>query len=1246
MRTALLAILAILFFIESSAQSSQTRNKKYPSLLWEITGKGLAKPSYLFGTMHVSNKMVFNLSDSFYIAIKNSDVVALETDPGSWQEDFSRYNMGTPGYNYPRTKRDYNPPSDYLTASSLRAIPYEKLLGKALYSNPSMINNFLYRSNPDISGDFEEDTYLDLYIYQVGRKWNKKITGVEDFDESVALVKEAYADGEKDKNARTRQYEIDREFSYLKLEEAYRTGNLDLLDTIHKLNSTSLAFDEKFLYIRNEIQAKNIDSIIRTKASLFAGVGAAHLPGQRGVIELLRKMGYKLRPIKMTERDSRHKENIESARVPIMFSKITSGDGFFSVNLPGKLYGSSNGNSSIEQQQHTDMANGSYYMVTRIRTSAGLWGHRQEDVIKKVDSLLYENIPGKILQKQKINKNGYPGFDILNRTRRGDHQRYNILVTPNEVLIFKMSGTGEYVKNGTEVSQFFNSIQLTEYKTEWKKFTPSFGGFEVNMPQQPLQGSTADGWQFSGYDRSTQTYYQVKRTDVHQYKFVEEDSFDLELMEESFASSEFIDRSLTRKYGKQQGYPILNVKYRYKSGAIAMARFLIQGPHYYTVVAASPRDHAGLEQFIQSFSIRPFSYAEPAVLFDTVFHFKVSSPVPVEKDRKLEMYPVQTKRYGNQSEDESFLEEYGKYKDKIISNDSTGEKIFVSFYSPGRYHYSNDSVVTADSSGYKARYQHWKYRSRKEYFLGDKTKVNEFEIGDPMSSRMLRGKTFSRDGIVHRITTMTDTITPAGSFTRHFFDSFSPSDSLQGVDPKEKKSALFFSDFNSSDTLLRKRAIKNIEIVDMDSSDLVLLIKAIESLNWNERKYLDKKISFVSKLSEIPSLQAADYLKQVYFAAGDTLDLQYTALEALLDHRTGSSYKVFKDIMLNEPPVLDVYNAGYMPFGEGYDIKIFFHKLSDTLELTKQIFPELLPLITINDYEKPMINLLQILVDSNMVAGDSYKTYLSKLLIETKQELKKQVILEKTHLINLAQKDPSEREIGLNADKNEKDDGNRRLQTYATLLMPFYDKDVAVAQIFEQLLRSKDKRLKFNIAILMLQKNKSIPDTMIHFYASSDIYRYQLYKELKKMKRSDLFPSKFNNHISLAKSELMSLNSYDVPDSLVFLAAYPLRYKGKDAQVYFFRYRKKKDDLIWKFATVGLIPMAQGSYEFEKLDNEELEDFNFSELSSTRFDPYESLQEQIKKIIKRLVYSKRKSAAEFYIEDEENDDNMNFRIRD
>ncbi|MDQ3277049.1 MAG: TraB/GumN family protein, partial [Bacteroidota bacterium] len=476
---------ALLFLVLSPVSFAQSPKKiaaeKYPSLLWEITGNGLRKPSYLFGTMHVSNKMVFNLSDSFYLGIKNAQIVALETNPGTWQEDFSKYDLEGEGMRsnlgHYSGKGYGSTPQDYLSIRTLQLQPFEKGMEAALYSNPSTINSFLYRSNAEGAADFEEDTYLDLHIYQAGRKLGKKLCGVEDFHGSMKLVKEAYQDAAKEKK-KNRGFDYDEDFSYARMEEAYRTGNLDLLDTINKVNSQSAAFDEKFLYKRNDIQAASIDSILKTGSTLFAGVGAAHLPGERGVIEILRRQGYKLRPIKMKERDSNHKESIERTRVPVQFFQQAAEDGTYRVMVPGRLYSFGRSSEGFEMKQYADMTNGSYYIVTRLTTNAAILGLSEIEVQRKLDSVLYENIPGKILQKKSILRNGYRGYDITNRTRRGDIQRYNIFITPFELLIFKMSGTGNYVRLGSEAEQFFSSIQLKEQKPEWKRWSPSYGGFE------------------------------------------------------------------------------------------------------------------------------------------------------------------------------------------------------------------------------------------------------------------------------------------------------------------------------------------------------------------------------------------------------------------------------------------------------------------------------------------------------------------------------------------------------------------------------------------------------------------------------------------------------------------------------------------------------------------------------------------------------------------------------------------------
>jgi uncharacterized protein YbaP (TraB family) len=73
-------ILSLLAFAGASsfAQSQQKQSEK--SLLWQISGNGLEKPSYLFGTIHMLCKEDAVLSDSLMAAIENTERVYLEVD--------------------------------------------------------------------------------------------------------------------------------------------------------------------------------------------------------------------------------------------------------------------------------------------------------------------------------------------------------------------------------------------------------------------------------------------------------------------------------------------------------------------------------------------------------------------------------------------------------------------------------------------------------------------------------------------------------------------------------------------------------------------------------------------------------------------------------------------------------------------------------------------------------------------------------------------------------------------------------------------------------------------------------------------------------------------------------------------------------------------------------------------------------------------------------------------------------------
>jgi hypothetical protein len=159
---------------------------------------------------------------------------------------------------------------------------------------------------------------------------------------------------------------------------------------------------------------------------------------------------------------------------------------------------------------------------------------------------------------------------------------------------------------------------------------------------------------------------------------------------------------------------------------------------------------------------------------------------------------------------------------------------------------------------------------------------------------------------------------------------------------------------------------------------------------------------------------------------------------------------------------------------------------------------------------------------------------------------------------------------------------------------------------------------------------------MLNHFAGMDEYRYELYTDLKKLKQLSLFPEPYNNQLAIARSQLLSAQSYNKPDTIVFMNKLPLQYKDRSGYVYVFKYKEKKEDNSWKLGTVGLLPKDEAEYEFKDKDEkkEEAQAYDFTDITGTKLAAETSEKEQLQKLLKKLLYSKRKSAAQFYTDSE------------
>ena len=979
--------MAATFFLSlaSFAHAQRHIEKKYPALLWEITGNGLEKPSYLFGTMHVSSKLVFHLSDSFYLDIKSADVVALELDPQLWQDQLFRFEKLQSNLRY----YTRGAPADFINEKSFRLERYEDRLKTALSDEPTVINGLLYRTYRG-QADFEEDTYLDLYIYQTGRKLGKQATGVENYFQTERLIMEAAQDMMKDKKKRAPDtdgesaFEIER-----KTQEAYRRGDLDLLDSLERLIEPSESYMEKFLYRRNEIQAASIDSIVR-RHSLFVGVGAAHLPGKRGVIELLRKKGYTLRPVIMPDQDAIRRDDIDKIRVPVTFTPFNAPDGSFSVRVPGKLYRRSD-NRFSDSWQYADMSNGAYYMIDRVKTHASFLGQKDETLLRRVDSLLYENVPGKILQKTTVYRNGCRGFDITARTRRGDIQRYNILVTPYEIWVFKMSGTNNYVE-GPEAGQFFSSIDIRGNTPDgWISFTPARGGFSVRLPRTPAlnryvpENEDLVRWEYEAADTLTGDSYLLWRSTVQNYRFMEEDTADLALMEQSFRGSEYIDRCLSRHTGRFDNHASIDAAYQEKDGTFIHARFILHGADYYVLAAHSHDGGKTFAGFFDSFAFTPYKYPWFHNYVDSFLHISVSTPMVPDVDAGM-------RRIVERASSQEFLNSLPDYNDywphpktALFQDDSTGEAVFVSVETFPKYYYPRDTAAFwQDETSEK--------RLRRDLIVGNKQPYRDgnrfgyrYTLSDTNTVRRINMWVFLQGNHLFRVVSLSDSLQDTSRFIDRFYNTLKPFD-LPSSGPSVFASKLdtFFHDFYSNDSLVSKKAREAIPNVYFGPAGVPALLNAINNLAYNSKDYFETKTKLINELgfiddsAAVPAVVAG--LEKIYEKAGDTSILQNAVFKALAHEKTKPAYQLLAKLMTQDPPVFD----------NSTDYSYLFRDIGDSLALARTLFPGILQLAAVDDYKSNIQSLLADLVDSSCLGAADYEPWFSQIYFDARIAWKKQ----------------------------------------------------------------------------------------------------------------------------------------------------------------------------------------------------------------------------------------------------------------
>ncbi len=1147
-----LVFLLIFSCLQLSAQ------QKYQSLLWKISGNNLAKDSYLYGTMHVSSKVAFRLDDVFYESLNKSDVVALESDPTTWMSN-SYENMTSRNRYY----NSYNSGSNFYENLFKLESPKDMAIRSFIRFDNSIINGYLYRKSNG-ADNFEEETYLDMFIYQAGKKQEKDIVGLEDFKESRYLTTKASFNPVKKKmDVWLRKKYKEGNGGFMLTEDAYRNRNLDLLDSIGEASNTQ-HFRKYMLYERNANMVEVLDSVMQQK-SVFSGVGAAHLPGEQGMIEMLRRKGYTVTPLKSRQSNygKKVKIKIEDTFIKPSLKKYDTDDQFLAI----KSFEELRELNFFGQKYYvaTDMTNGGYLAITRINTFEYL-SKKPKDHLKIIDDLLFEDIPGEIISKEVISV-PFEGVKIVNRTKKDDYQRYLIYKTPLEIIIIKLGGKKDYVlKYGDEI---FNSVEFKSFSKEHASIHPVYGKYSVKMPKGYIAENlkVAGKRIMQGYD--TNNYYFLQEAPLHDTKYIEEDVFEAKYIHKAFLKNLKLNSAINGFY-KKADYVTYQSKVLIDSAKAKqlLLRSIVKDEIYY-LLGYVGNDTIRANQYFDSFKLNEILYKDEFKKeIDTSLHFSVFTNVKE---------PLANRGYYGRKKEKSYQQ---KIKRTTYSS-KTNEQIEIV---RTKYH-DLEMFTNIDSvwSGIHKRY-------KRNFSITDEEKSIENDIytyvltlSDSLSSKRIKIKNILKKGTLFELKTLEDARFKSSKFVEQFYRTFSPIDTLLGKTPFKDKAPLFLEALRKNDSIIYQSYYS----IDFQNKDVDAIIDVLRNHEFSKDQRFIKS-NLINKLIKLESKRIRPFLKHLYTKSYNEPENQISIIRGLAHKNDIESYNYILELLAIDFPI------------SNYSLNSIFErsKRKDSLALKRKLFPELLKYTSIQEYKKPIYSLLSDLKEKNFVKPKMYKKYKDQLLYDAKIELKRSLTKNSTN-------------YGLNRKFS-----NLILEEYANLLFP-YRKEKEVIQFFNKLVEADDENALATYVYLLKKNNISIPEKLHHkVYSESK----SIHVLAEKLSDNKLLPKELNDSIyrkKYAQSKLFDRVYYSKDkDSVSFYKKEILNLDDDEVSVYFFKLKK-----VNQYNTASSLYYIALNH---KDGNLVLKPYYTSESRGISLDETKTEGELVKEALEKVRYKNRK----------------------
>ena len=1187
---------------------SFAQNEK--TLFWEISGNGLTKKSYLYGTMHVSEKVSYHLSDAFFKNLLASDMVGNESDPETWGDITNLLSENEIG-------------SSFNAYSAFYKEPVKKELIKTIFDNNNNYFSNMLSSMEGKTADFQEDTVLDMFIYQTGRKYKKEIVGLEDAKESIIQLMKINEEDVKpvDENIQILTKIFKNRPFITVLNEYYREKDVVMLDSIYKLIFPKKAHDA-LIVNRNKIMANSIDELIK-KGSLFSAVGAAHLAGKEGMIELLRGKGYTVTPIfdTLTSIGQKTKKDIETYFPNPGFVMTTIRDGMIEMPLTKNV---------INEFQNTgspDFTNGGVINIKRIPLNYFLNKNNEAYNPKSLDSLFYENIPGEILEKKFFQTEHYSGYDIKNVSKTGKNQRYRFYITPLELIAVSMIGPGNYVRQFE--NDVFNSIKLKEFNTNWNQFNPEKGGFLVEIPSfNFVYGNSAEeinNIDIQAYDSTEKGYYFLTEKTLNNVSNLEDTSFEHNQIHYEFylqhdakiveSNHDKVSNSFTSS--SKIGDKNINLK------------TIVNGNKYYLLGTVSVSDK-NKKRFFDSFKIDQPKYKSKTEIFtDSIAEFKISIPYKeneslfVSNQNKNNNLLFKNHTFNSETGRTIFLEHNKKHRFANSIPIDTLKANVKKYFLNKEYAYDDENYYEDDDEMYYSfpssllnyslytkkglSFSLWNkligknetnYEIISEDFeFNENTNTYVFNaiVSKPNATQAVKHKVLFKENNYYRLKTLVNKdYNNDDAFIENTFNSIEitkKKDSLAEIN----KLKLFIDEVKSEKDTIRTTAINDVYQLNLVKEDFDMLKEFLTTFKFKQSEN-NVVEALIAKMGDIQDDRVIPFLTDYYKKEETQSNVQLSILKTISEQKNKAAYQKIMELMEFSLPISELE----------YEISSLFYYFEKDVENSKELFPKIFQFYSVKEYSKPIISFYNTLLEKNLIPAKKAESNLKMILTNAKLDYKRLLSWNKKN----ATDETTDDELDSYSDRSIVDD----FIPYINFLSYFPKNKEAI----DLLTNAKKLNIEeLNIELIRLGiVNDIFSENDIKEALSKPETRFLTVNLLLNKNKKDLITFS-DDEIALAA--ISNLQNLKAKDSLSFIEKRKLIQNEREVTYYFYKTKQEATDYITSGEILHTLAFV--------MENEKINPLAFKYYGSNVIDEDEELSDLIDRTILKSINEKHYRAS-------------------